>query len=59
MNNEELLQEVINTTLERFGKQSVIYETEIANLNAKIIILKDQVKNLNDSLEKLQTTEDS
>jgi cell division protein FtsB len=59
MNNEELLQEVVNTTLERFGKQSVIYETEIANLNAKIIILNDQVKNLNDSLEKLQTTEDS
>jgi len=59
MNNEELLQEVINITLERFGKQSMMYETEIANLNAKVIILNSQIKDLNDKMESLQNQEDS
>ena len=40
MDREEMLQQLINSTVERFGKQSINYEAEIANLNAQILMLK-------------------
>lgn len=43
MTNEELLQKVLNSTIERFGRQSVNYEAEIANLNSQIVILSSQI----------------
>lgn len=46
MENQELLQQVLNSTLERMARQSMNYEAEIANLNAQIILLKNQVDEL-------------
>lgn len=46
MTNEELLQATLNSTIERLGKQATSYEAEIANLNAQIVILNNQVQNL-------------
>lgn len=46
MNNEELLQKVLSATIERFGKQAVGYEAEIANLSSQIFILRSQVEEL-------------
>lgn len=43
MENQELLQKVLNSTIERMAKQSMNYEAEIANLNAQIILLKEQL----------------
>lgn len=43
MTNEELLQQVLNTTVERLGKQAITYEAEIANLHSQIIILQNQL----------------
>lgn len=48
MTNEELLQAVLNSTLERFGKQANSYEAEIANLNAQIFILNRQINEINE-----------
>lgn len=53
MENQELLQQVLNSTLERMARQSMNYEAEIANLNAQIILLKNQV----DELQKPTTPE--
>jgi hypothetical protein len=44
MIDEEILQKVLSATIERLGKQAIIYETEIANLNAQIMILTAQQK---------------
>lgn len=44
MTNEELLQQVLNATVERLGKQAIAYEAEIANLNSQIVILNEQIK---------------
>lgn len=49
MTNEELLQKVLNSTVERFGKQAINYEAEIANLNSQIIILSAQIEELSSS----------
>jgi len=46
MTNEELLQKVLNSTIERFGKQALSYEAEIANLNSQIIILNSQIEEI-------------
>jgi prefoldin subunit 5 len=46
MNNEELLQQVLNMTLERLGKQAGNYESEIANLHAQILVLNSKVEEL-------------
>jgi hypothetical protein len=46
MNNEDLLQKTLAMTIERFGKQSISYESEIANLNAQIVVLNDQIESL-------------
>ena len=42
MTNEELLQKILNSTIERFGRQAINYEAEIANLNSQIAILSSQ-----------------
>lgn len=46
MTNEELLQKVLNTTIERLGRQALNYEAEIANLNSQILILSSQIEEL-------------
>lgn len=46
MNNDELLQRVLNTTIERLGRQAINYEAEIANLNSQIIILNNQIEEI-------------
>jgi hypothetical protein len=46
MTNEEILQGTLNATLDRVGRQSRSYEAEIANLNAQIIVLSNQVQEL-------------
>jgi hypothetical protein len=46
MTNEELLQKILNTTIERIGRQTISYEAEIANLNSQILILNDQIEKL-------------
>lgn len=48
MTNEELLQKVLNSTIERMGKQAINYEAEIANLNSQIVILSSQIEELNE-----------
>lgn len=46
MNNEELLQKILNSTIERLGKQAINYEAEIANLNSQIAILSSQIQEI-------------
>lgn len=46
MTNEELLQKVLNTTIERLGRQAINYEAEIANLNSQILILSTQIEEI-------------
>lgn len=48
MNNEELLQKVLNSTIERLGRQAINYEAEIANLNSQVLILSAQIEELNE-----------
>ena len=48
MTNEELLQQVLNSTIERIGRQTVQYEAEIANLNSQVLILGTQLRNLSE-----------
>lgn len=49
MTNEELLQQILNSTLERLGRQAVQYEAEIANLNSQVLILNNQIKEISES----------
>jgi len=51
MTNEELLQKVLNSTIERVGRQAITYEAEIANLSSQIIILNEQIESLNNSMK--------
>lgn len=51
MTNEELLQKVLNSTIERFGKQTINYEAEIANLNSQIIILSSQIEEIKNAVK--------
>jgi hypothetical protein len=46
MTNEELLQKVLNSTIERFGRVAITYEAEIANLNSQISILSAQIEEI-------------
>jgi hypothetical protein len=46
MTNEELLQKILNNTIERIGRQAINYEAEIANLASQIMILTSQVEEL-------------
>lgn len=51
MTNEKLLEKVLAVTIERFAKQTSLYETEIANLNAQVIVLSSQIEALNKKAE--------
>lgn len=51
MTNEELLQKVLNSTVERFGKQAVNYEAEIANLNSQIMILNGHIEEIKNTIK--------
>lgn len=51
MTNEKLLEKVLAITIERFAKQATTYETEIANLNAQVIVLSSQIEILNKKAE--------
>jgi hypothetical protein len=44
MTNEELLKQLLGTTIERMGKQAMNYEAEIASLNSQIAILNEQIR---------------
>jgi hypothetical protein len=44
--NEQVLQQTLNVTLDRLGKQAIAYEVEIANLNAQLIVLNYQLESL-------------
>ena len=46
MTNEELLEKILNNTIERIGRQAKQYEAEIANLTSQIIILSAKVQDL-------------
>jgi prefoldin subunit 5 len=59
MNNEELLQQVLNMTLERLGKQASTYESEIANLHAQILVLNAKVEELSKPKSKSSTSSDA
>lgn len=48
MTNEDLLQNILNTTIERLGRQAINYEAEIANLNSQVLILSAQIEELNE-----------
>jgi len=49
MTNEEILQGTLSATLDRVSRQSRSYEAEIANLNAQIIVLTNQIKELTET----------
>lgn len=48
MTNEELLQKILNNTIERIGRQTINYEAEIANLTSQVMILTSQIEELSD-----------
>jgi hypothetical protein len=52
MTNEELLQNILNSTIQRFGKQASAYEAEIANLFGQVIMLNNQIKELTEGKSK-------
>ncbi len=49
MTNEELLQQILNSTIERIGRQTVQYEAEIANLSSQVLILNGQIKEISEA----------
>ena len=51
MTNEELLQKILNNTIERIGRQAINYEAEIANLSSQVIILNSQIEEINSSVK--------
>jgi chromosome segregation ATPase len=51
MTNEELLQKLLNSTIERFGRQAINYEAEIANINSQIVILSNQIEEIKKKAE--------
>jgi len=53
--NEDLLQRVLNSTIERLGRQAVAYEGEIANLSSQVIILNHQIEEINSSTKQKTT----
>ena len=62
MTNEELLQKILNSTIERVGRQAINYEAEIANLTSQVFILSAQVEELTESAKvksKTTTAKDS
>jgi hypothetical protein len=59
MNDEELLQQVLNMTIERFGKQAKNYEAEIANLHAQILVLSNKAEGMSKTKTKAAPPEDA
>lgn len=59
MTNEDLLQKVLNATIERMGKQAVAYEAEIANLSSQIVILSDKIEELEKVSKTSKTAKES
>lgn len=51
MTNEDLLQQVLNSTIERMGRQAAQHEAEIANLSSQIIILNSQIKEISEGVK--------
>ncbi len=51
MTNEDLLQQVLNSTIERMGRQAAQHEAEIANISSQIIILNNQIKEMSDAVK--------
>ena len=51
MNNEQMLEKTLNATLERFGRQAISYESEIANLNAQIIVMQHKIEELSSAVK--------
>lgn len=51
MTNEDLLQQVLNSTIERMGRQAAQHEVEIANLSSQIIILNGQIEEMSESVK--------
>lgn len=49
METQQLLQQVLNSTLERMARQTFTYESEIANLNAQILLHKEEIEKLSNS----------
>jgi hypothetical protein len=56
---EQILQQTLNLTLDRLGKQTVAYEVEIANLNAQLIVLNSQLESLGKSATSALNTEEN
>lgn len=56
MENTEVLQRTLNATIERMGRQAMNYESEIANLNAQIVILQSQLSEKTDVAEFTEAT---
>jgi acyl-CoA thioesterase FadM len=54
MTNEDMLQNVITNLIERMGRQTVSYETEIANLNAQVALHQARVEQVNVELQKME-----
>jgi hypothetical protein len=50
MDREALLESLLNSTIERIGRQSIAYESEIATINADIIMLKQEILSLKDEI---------
>jgi hypothetical protein len=44
MTNEDLLQKILNSTIERLGRQATQYEAEVANLTSQVIILSARIE---------------
>jgi cell division protein FtsB len=55
MDRETLLESLLNSTIERMGRQTKAYEAEIANLNAEIMIAKADILDLQDEISTLET----
>jgi prefoldin subunit 5 len=55
MNNEELLQRVLNSTIERISRQAVTYEAEIANLSSQIMVLSSQIEEIKNPVKEKPT----
>jgi hypothetical protein len=59
MTDEELLQQVLNMTIERLGRQSKNYEAEIANLHAQILVLSNKAEGVSKTKTKAAPSEDA
>lgn len=49
MTNEDLLQKILNSTIERLGRQATQYEAEIAGLTSQVVILSAKIEEIEGS----------